>query len=152
MVISDSVFLFFYNGGHRWTRTTDLPDLSGRSNWSNYLCHLINLALGRFEPPTFPMNRDALTDWTTLCCLIWLWADSNRRPRPYERRALTDWATKPQKPPSGMRDSNSRPLGPKPSTLAIWANPRYFYGAGRQSWTTDTRLFRPLLYRWATPA
>ena len=23
-----------------------------------------------------------------------------------------------------MRDSNSRPLGPKPSTLAIWANPR----------------------------
>ncbi len=25
---------------------------------------------------------------------------------------------------SGMRDSNSRPLGPKPSTLAIWANPR----------------------------
>ncbi len=25
---------------------------------------------------------------------------------------------------SGMRDSNSRPLGPKPSALAIWANPR----------------------------
>ncbi|EKD25669.1 MAG: hypothetical protein ACD_80C00004G0001, partial [uncultured bacterium (gcode 4)] len=23
-----------------------------------------------------------------------------------------------------MRDSNSRPLGPKPSALAIWANPR----------------------------
>ncbi len=26
-----------------------------------------------------------------------------------------------------MRDSNSRPLGPKPSTLAIWANPRHFH-------------------------
>ncbi len=27
---------------------------------------------------------------------------------------------------SGMRDSNSRPLGPKPSALAIWANPRLY--------------------------
>ena len=25
-------------------------------------------------------------------------------------------------------------------------------GAGRQNWTADTRLFRPLLYHWATPA
>ena len=55
---------------------------------------------------------------------------------------------------SGMRDSNSRPLGPKPSTLAIWANPRteHFNGAKRQNWTADTRLFRPLLYHWATLA
>lgn len=78
--------------------------------------------------------------------------DSNHRPHPYQRCALTNWAICPYILISGMRDSNSRPLGPKPSTLAIWANPRYFSGAGRQSWTTDTRLFRPLLYRWATPA
>ena len=51
---------------------------------------------------------------------------------------------------SGMRDSNSRPLGPKPSALAIWANPRN--GARGQDWTADTRLFRPLLYHWATLA
>ena len=84
-----------------------------------------------------------------------------------------------------MRDSNSRPLGPKPSALAIWANSRermvgvgglepptsplsevrsnrlsytpilYNYlqsGAKRQNRTADTRLFRPLLYHWATLA
>ena len=92
---------------------------------------------------------------------------------------------------SGMRDSNSRPLGPKPSALAIWANsrilsPRWewwawvdsnhrphpyqrcaltawatrplsswiilYSGAKRQNRTADTRLFRPLLYHWATLA
>ena len=86
---------------------------------------------------------------------------------------------------SGMRDSNSRPLGPKPSALAIWANSRermvgvgglepptsplsevrsnrlsytpilfsiIFSGAKRQNRTADTRLFRPLLYHWATLA
>ena len=84
-----------------------------------------------------------------------------------------------------MRDSNSRPLGPKPSALAIWANSRermvgvgglepptsplsevrsnrlsytpilfsiIFSGAKRQNRTADTRLFRPLLYHWATLA
>ncbi len=65
-----------------------------------------------------------------------------------------------------MRDSNSRPLGPKPSALAIWANPRQCFcnvitltlmfqcyrGAGGQNRTADTGLFRPLLYHWATPA
>ena len=88
-----------------------------------------------------------------------------------------------------MRDSNSRPLGPKPSALAIWANSRKFTffrmvgvgglepptsplsevrsnrlsytpilynylqsGAKRQNRTADTRLFRPLLYHWATLA
>ena len=89
-----------------------------------------------------------------------------------------------------MRDSNSRPLGPKPSALAIWANSRNFTsffrmvgvgglepptsplsevrsnrlsytpilynylqsGAKRQNRTADTRLFRPLLYHWATLA
>lgn len=88
-----------------------------------------------------------------------------------------------------MRDSNSRPLGPKPSALAIWANSRNFAffrmvgvgglepptsplsevrsnrlsytpilynylqsGAKRQNRTADTRLFRPLLYHWATLA
>ena len=62
---------------------------------------------------------------------------------------------------SGWRDSNSRPSGPKPDALAIWATPRHIEdgyiwieinGAGGQDRTADTRLFRPLLYHWATPA
>ena len=40
------------------------------------------------------INKGILNDgWWLL--LIWLQGDSNSRPRPYERRALTSWATEP---------------------------------------------------------
>ena len=59
----------------------------------------------------------------------WAWVDSNHRPHPYQRCALTAWATRP-----------------------FFSHTYHFSGAKRQNRTADTRLFRPLLYHWATLA
>ena len=59
----------------------------------------------------------------------WAWVDSNHRPHPYQRCALTAWATRP-----------------------FFSHTHHFSGAKRQNRTADTRLFRPLLYHWATLA
>lgn len=56
---------------------------------------------------------------------------------------------------SGMRDSNSRPLGPKPSALAIWANsrilsPRWEWWAWVDSNHRPHPYQRCALTAWAT--
>lgn len=68
-------------------------------------------------------------DFTIMCykTITWLWVGSNHRPRPYERRALTGWATKP--PFRGScsnrwgRDSNPRDDFSSDSLAVSWFRP-----------------------------